>query len=261
MNILLAGAGKIKGDNMTGKQILRLDKILAHMGKGSRREIKQIVKSKRVTVNGIVAQSADMHIRLDHDRIELDGEPVVYREYIYLMLHKPPGVLSATEDNYEKVVTDLLHKEHRMFSPFPVGRLDKDTEGLLLLTNDGILAHNLLSPKRHVNKTYFAKIDGLVTEKDIVSFAQGVILDDGYQTMPAKLVILKSGAQSEVELTIQEGKFHQVKRMFAAVGKYVTYLKRLSMGPLQLDHELALGSYRELLADEMEALQKIKKGE
>lgn len=246
---------------MTDRQTLRLDKILAHMGKASRREIKHIIKANRVTVNGIIVRSPDMHIRLDHDRIELDGEPVVYREFIYLMLHKPSGVLSATEDKFEKVVTELLEKEHQVFAPFPVGRLDKDTEGLLLLTNDGVLAHNLLSPKKHVDKTYFAKVDGLVTERDINSFAQGVTLDDGYRTMPATLVVLKSAIQSEVEVTIQEGKFHQVKRMFAAVGKNVLYLKRLSMGPLLLDPLLAPGNYRELWPEEIEALEKIKKGE
>ena len=239
---------------MMGKTTIRLDKLLAHMGAGSRREIKQIVKANRVFVNGVAARSADMHIQPDKDRVELDGRQIIYREYIYLMMNKPPGVLSATEDNREKVVIHLLRPEHQHFAPFPVGRLDKDTEGLLLLTNDGKLAHNLLSPKKHVNKTYYARIDGVLSATDIAAFAQGVILDDGYKTMSAKLVILTSGSESEAEVTIQEGKFHQVKRMFAAVGKSVTYLKRLSMGPLQLDAELALGSYRELTADEISKL-------
>ena len=239
---------------MKGKTTIRLDKLLAHMGVGSRREIKQIVRASRVLVNGIVARSTDMQIEPDKDLVEFDGRQIVYKEHIYLMMNKPPGVLSATEDNREKVVTQLLRPEHQHFAPFPVGRLDKDTEGLLLLTNDGKLAHNLLSPKKHVNKTYYAKIDGDLGADDIAAFARGIILDDGYKTMAAKLVILTSGSESEAEVTIQEGKFHQVKRMFAAVGKSVTYLKRLSMGPLVLDGKLALGSYRELTADEISKL-------
>ena len=236
---------------MKGKTTIRLDKLLAHMGVGSRREIKQIVRASRVLVNGIVARSTDMQIEPDKDLVEFDGRQIVYQEHIYLMMNKPPGVLSATEDDREKVVTQLLRPEHQHFAPFPVGRLDKDTEGLLLLTNDGKLAHNLLSPKKHVNKTYYARIDGMLGADDIAAFARGIILDDGYKTMAANLVIITSGSESEAEITIQEGKFHQIKRMFAAVGKSVTYLKRLSMGPLQLDAELTLGSYRELTAEEI----------
>jgi len=149
----------------------------------------------------------------------------------------------------------LLEPLHQHFQPFPVGRLDKDTEGLLLLTNDGQLAHNLLSPKKHVPKVYYAQIEGVVTEEDAEKFANGVELDDGYVTKPGKLVILKSAQQSEIELTIQEGKFHQVKRMFEAVGKRVTYLKRISMGSLILDENLALGEYRELTTEELNGLQ------
>ncbi len=150
---------------------------------------------------------------------------------------------------------DLIDKEDLVFEPFPVGRLDKDTEGLLVLTNDGQLAHRVLSPKKHVPKTYYAKIEGVVTEDDIKAFAKGVTLDDGYETMPAELVILKSDEISEIELTIHEGKFHQVKRMFESVDKKVIYLKRLSMGKLQLDKNLALGEYRELTDEEIKMIE------
>jgi len=171
------------------------------------------------------------------------------------MMNKPPGVISATEDLRDETVIDLLDPLHQHFEPFPVGRLDKDTEGLLLITNDGMLAHNLLSPKKHVPKVYYAQIEGIVTEEDREKFAQGVELDDGYVTKPGELIILKSAQQSEIELTIQEGKFHQVKRMFEAVGKRVTYLKRLSMGNLKLDDSLELGEYRELTAEELACIQ------
>jgi 16S rRNA pseudouridine516 synthase len=169
-------------------------------------------------------------------------------------MNKPPGVISATEDVNEETVVDLLKIEDAIMEPFPVGRLDKDTEGLLLLTNDGKLAHRLLSPKNHVPKTYFAVIQGEVTEKDVEAFRNGVILEDGYHTKPGILKILKSGLRSDIELTITEGKFHQVKRMFEAVDKKVIYLKRIEMGPLQLDESLELGDYRELSNEEVQLL-------
>ena len=173
-------------------------------------------------------------------------------------MNKPPGVISATEDKHDQTVIDLLDPFAQHFEPFPVGRLDKDTEGLLLITNDGTLTHNLLSPKKHVPKWYYAKIDGVVTEEDIAAFKLGVTLEDGYHTKPGELIILQSGEQSEIELMIQEGKFHQVKRMFEAVGKKVTYLKRLSMGSLKLDPELELGDYRQLTKEELEGLMQNK---
>lgn len=172
------------------------------------------------------------------------------------MMNKPQGVISATEDKKDKTVIDLLDPLAQHFKPFPVGRLDKDTEGLLILTNDGQLTHQLLSPKKHVPKLYFAVIDGCVTEEDIRKFKEGVTLEDGYFTKPGDLTILSSGDVSEIELTIMEGKFHQVKRMFEAVGKKVTYLKRMRMGSLQLDETLELGDYRPLTEEELEALQK-----
>lgn len=234
---------------------MRLDKLLANMGYGSRKEVKQLLKQKAVSVDGDYVKDAALHVDPEKQIVSVFGERVVYTEFVYFIMNKPPGVISATEDLRDETVIDLLEPLHQHFQPFPVGRLDKDTEGLLLLTNDGQLAHNLLSPKKHVPKVYYAQIEGVVTEEDAEKFANGVELDDGYVTKPGKLVILKSAQQSEIELTIQEGKFHQVKRMFEAVGKRVTYLKRISMGSLKLDENLALGEYRELTAEELNCLQ------
>lgn len=242
----------------TGKK-LRIDKILSHMGYGTRSEIKKAVKNGYVTVDGKTIKDSGMQVDPDRDIVEIDGEVVKYREYIYLMLHKPPGVISATEDLREETVIDLLDEEYVIFQPFPVGRLDKDTEGLLLLTNDGQLAHNLLSPRKHVPKTYEAKVLGRIGDKEITVFQQGVTLDDGYVTKPAELIVISEeqtdmGIISNVQVTIHEGKFHQVKRMFEAVGSKVLYLKRISMGSLALDPELPMGSYRELTEEELNSL-------
>ncbi|WP_338750768.1 pseudouridine synthase [Bacillus sp. FJAT-52991] len=233
---------------------MRVDKILANLGYGSRKDVKKILKSGGVTVNGELVKDGKQHVDPNKDHIVIHGEEVHYREFIYLMMNKPQGVISATEDTRDETVVDLLEPEHIVFEPFPVGRLDKDTEGLLLITNDGQLAHQLLSPKKHVPKTYFAVIAGEVTESDVEAFRRGVTLDDGYETKPGELVILKSGIRSDIELTITEGKFHQVKRMFEAVGKKVVYLQRISMGPLVLDEELELGEYRELTEEEVKLL-------
>lgn len=235
--------------------ILRIDKMLANLGYGSRKEVKQLLKSGAVKVDDVVIKDAKQHVDPNNQTVTLHGEVVEYKEFIYLMMNKPQGVLSATEDNIGETVIDLLELEDQVYEPFPVGRLDKDTEGLLLITNDGQLAHRLLSPKKHVPKTYFAVIDGEVTEEDVDAFAKGVTLDDGYETKPGELRILKSGIRSDIELTITEGKFHQVKRMFQAVGKRVVYLKRISMGPLPLDETLELGEYRELTDEEIELLK------
>lgn len=236
---------------------MRIDKMLANLGYGSRKEVKKLLKEGAVTVNERVIKDAKEHVDPSSDQVTLYGDPIEYKEFIYLMMNKPPGVISATEDGYDETVIDLLEPEDAVFSPFPVGRLDKDTEGLLLLTNDGQLAHRLLSPKKHVPKTYFAVIDQEVTEDDIAAFRLGVTLDDGYVTKPGELKILKSGIYSDIELTITEGKFHQVKRMFQTVGKRVIYLKRISMGPLQLDESLELGEYRELTDDEVNQLKQL----
>jgi 16S rRNA pseudouridine516 synthase len=233
------------------------------MGFGTRSELKKLAKSGEIEVNGKTVKDSGIQVDPASDKITVQGEEVRYREFVYLMLHKPPGVVSATEDTRDRTVLDLLAPEYRSFEPFPVGRLDKDTEGLLLLTNDGKLAHNLLSPRKHVPKTYYARIAGDVGENDIRAFAAGVTLDDGYVTLPAQLRILTktdeaADGMAEIELTITEGKFHQVKRMFEAVGKRVTYLKRLSMGPLKLDPSLPPGEARELTETELQALREAK---
>jgi 16S rRNA pseudouridine516 synthase len=233
---------------------MRIDKMLANLGFGSRKEVKKLLKDGAVRINGVVIKDAKEHLNPNSDIVTINGEEVIYKEFIYLMMNKPQGVISATEDTRDETVIDLLEMEDQIYEPFPVGRLDKDTEGLLLITNDGQLSHRLLSPKKHVPKTYFAVIEGEVTEKDIEAFRQGVTLDDGYFTKSGELVILKSGLMSDIELTITEGKFHQVKRMFQAVGKRVVYLKRISMGPLKLDESLELGEYRELTEEEIEEL-------
>lgn len=242
-----------------GRTTQRLDKVLSNMGWGSRAELKKRVKQGAITVNGKMAKDPGMHIDPLQDQIEVDGERVEYREFVYLMLHKPPGVVSATEDTRDRTVMDLLDPSYRVFQLFPVGRLDKDTEGLLLLTNDGKLAHELLSPKKHVPKTYEADVLGRVDEEDVALFAKGVTLDDGYVTLPAELAIrtveeTESGPLSRISLTIHEGKFHQVKRMFEAVGKKVAYLKRVRMGGLVLDDTLAIGHCRELTPGELAAI-------
>ncbi|MZQ75812.1 MAG: pseudouridine synthase [Peptoclostridium sp.] len=234
---------------------MRLDKLLSNLGYGSRKDIKLALKSRIVKVNGELEKDPARHVDPEKDVVEYNGERIEYREFIYLMLNKPDGYVSATFDNRDKTVLDLIDGEYLVFEPFPVGRLDKDTEGLLVLTNDGALAHRVLSPKKHVKKRYFALVEGEVTSDDIEAFSEGVELEDGYKTLPSQLEILESGETSRIELTIYEGKFHQVKRMFEAVGKKVTYLKRLSMGNLRLDESLGLGEYRELTGEELLMLE------
>lgn len=234
--------------------VLRLDRFLAEMGEGTRSEVKNYIRKGRVTVNGNIIKSSEYRIETDNDTICLDTRRIGYVEYEYYMLNKPQGVLSATEDKKSSTVIDLIDSKVRK-DLFPVGRLDKDTEGLLLITNDGMLAHNLLSPKKHVDKVYYADIDGRVEEKHIDEFKTGITLEDGTLTRPAVLEILSSGEKSSIRLTIHEGKFHQVKRMFTAIGCTVTYLKRLSMGSLMLDEALKPGEYRKLTEEEIYAIK------
>ena len=236
---------------------MRIDKLLANMGYGSRKEVKNMLKKGNVLKNGEVIKSGKSQVDPNKDKVTLFDEEVEYKEHIYLMMNKPPGYISATEDSRERTVLELLQPEDLVFAPFPVGRLDKDTEGLLLLTDDGKFAHQLLSPKKEVGKVYFARINGEVTETDVQVFKRGVTLDDGYQTKPAVLHVTKKGPVSEVEVTITEGKFHQVKRMFEAVEKKVIYLKRIAMGELPLDEELGTGEYRELTDEEVAYLKNI----
>lgn len=229
----------------------RLDKIISATGKKSRREVREMVRQGRVLVDGKPAPAADMKVDPQTAVILLDGEPLGYEKFTYVMLHKPAGVLTATEDRRQKTVLDLLPPELRRRALSPVGRLDKDTEGLLLLTNDGQLAHRLLSPKSHVDKVYYARVDGALEPGDIAAFAAGMTLGDGLECLPAGLEIL---SPTEALVTLREGKFHQVKRMLAARGKPVLYLKRLSMGRLRLDPALAPGAWRMLTEEERSAL-------
>lgn len=232
---------------------IRLDKFLAEAGKGSRSQVKQALKQGLVTVNKAAAKTPEQKIDPETDEVSYDGELVSYTAFTYLMLNKPAGCVSATEDSREQTVLDLLGDGRRR-GLFPVGRLDKDTEGLLLVTNDGGLAHRLLHPKKHVGKTYFARLAGEITPEMIRAFAEGMEIGDDKPTLPAVLTVLENGPVSEAEITIQEGRFHQVKRMAEAAGSRVLYLKRLSMGPLRLDPALAPGQYRPLTEKEKKAL-------
>lgn len=256
---------------------MRLDKYLAEMGIGTRSEVKKLIKTKQITVNGVSAARPEMKVEEQRDEVCLRGKKLAYASYEYYLFHKPADCVSATEDALHRTVMDYL-KDTVRSDLFPVGRLDIDTEGLLLITNDGALAHELLSPAKHVAKTYYAKVAGKVTEKDVDLFEKGVDIGEEKLTKPAKLVILSNDRMtdavhaacqnapekgsvpegeeiSEIKLTITEGKFHQVKRMFQAVGKEVLYLKRLSIGPLTLPEDLKPGEYRALTEEEISALK------
>jgi len=233
---------------------IRLDKILANSGYGSRKEVKALIKSGSVSVSGRIMNDPGYQVDVDTDSVSVNGEALEYSEFCYLMMNKPAGVLSATWDRDGQTVIDLLPEPYNKMDLFPAGRLDKDTEGLLLLTNDGQLAHKLLSPKKHVPKTYYARVSGHAGPDDIEVFNRGIQLDEDFTTLPARLEVLNSGEESEVLITIYEGKFHQIKRMFEAVNKKVMYLKRLSMGSLKLDEHLPAGSFRELTEAELNEL-------
>ena len=232
----------------------RLDKLLAGTGKWSRREVKALVRQGLVRVDGRLAASAEDKLDPAAAIITVAGETISLCRFTYVMLHKPAGVLTATEDRKQPTVLDLLPPELRRIGLAPVGRLDKDTEGLLLLTNDGELAHRLLSPKYHVDKRYLARVDGELSAADAEAFARGMTLGDGLECLPAGLEVLPDRVRV---VTLREGKFHQVKRMLAARGAPVLYLKRLSMGPLTLDDSLAAGAYRLLRAEEISALYRV----
>lgn len=236
--------------------MIRLDKYLADMGAGTRQEVKKYIRQGQVTVDGQPAKKPDMKVDELCQVVAVSGTRVSYKMYEYYMMNKPKGVVSATSDKKEKTVLDLMENIKRR-DLFPAGRLDKDTEGLLLITNDGGLAHRLLSPKKHVDKCYYASVSGIVTDEDVLRFKEGIDIGAGKEkeiTLPARLEILKTGEISEVRLTIQEGKFHQVKRMFKALGKEVLYLKRERMGNLVLDPSLLPGQYRNLTEEELKLL-------
>ena len=234
----------------------RLDKVVASTGKFSRREVKNLVRQGRVLIDGVPARSAEDKIEAEAVEITVNGEVLTYRRFTWIMLNKPAGYLSATEDGRGATVLDLLPQELQKQGLFPVGRLDKDTEGLLLLTNEGGLAHDLLSPRHHVDKIYYARVAGCVTEEDCRAFEAGMILEDGLVCQPAGLEILRAAEESEVHVTLREGKFHQVKRMLADRGTPVLYLERVKMGKLPLDPSLKRGEYRFLTELEIEELRK-----
>lgn len=252
---------------------MRLDKYLSDMGIGTRSEIKKDIKSGFVSVDDVIIRDPGTHVSAD-SAVIYRGQPVGYEEFAYYMLSKPAGVISASEDSRETTVVDLITEQKRK-NLFPVGRLDRDTEGLLIITNDGEMAHRLLSPRHHVDKRYYARVTGKVTDEDIDAFASGIVLEDGLECLPADLKIIgiesladsfseadgifsdTAGNISDTEVTIHEGKFHQIKRMFLALGHEVIYLKRLSMGPLSLDPDLAPGEYRRLTAEEITLLKSI----
>ena len=233
---------------------MRLDKFLTELGIGTRSEVKKILKNGQVTVNGITVTKPEQKIDETKDIVSYQGKTLAYQTFEYYMFHKPAGCVTAVTDAQHKTVMDYM-KDLTRKDLVPVGRLDIDTEGLLLITNDGQLSHDLLSPSKHVPKTYFAKIEGIVTGEDVNLFAEGVDIGEKKLTKPAELKILVSDRMSEIELTISEGKFHQVKRMFEAVGKKVVYLKRISMGSLVLDENLAPGAYRSLTEKEITQLR------
>ena len=246
---------------------LRLDKYLADMGVGTRSEAKQYIRRKQVTVNGFLPKGPEQKVVPGRDEIVFEGKQLCYLEYEYFMLNKPKNCVSAVTDQYHKTVIDFITEKSRR-DLFPVGRLDLDTEGLMLITNDGSLAHELLAPGKHVPKTYYAKVEGRVTDEDVRKFANGLEIGEKKLTLPSELRIIFSYAGdglslkepiSEIELTITEGKFHQVKRMFEAVGKHVTYLKRISIGELNLDHSLHPGEYRRLTETEIKLLKNQRK--
>ncbi len=235
----------------------RLDKILSATGRWSRREAGELARRGQLLVDGVPVHDASMKADPEVSEITVNGEPVNYQEFTWVMLNKPAGYLSATEDGKGATVLDLLPKELQRRNLFPVGRLDKDTEGLLLLTNEGVVAHALLSPRRHVDKVYYTRVTGCLTADDCTAFAEGMSLEDGLHCQPAELKILRAGPESEALVTLREGKFHQVKRMLAARGKPVLYLERVQMAGLDLDRTLSRGNFRFLTAKEVEHLRKL----
>lgn len=232
---------------------MRIDKFLANSGIGTRTEVKDILKSRKVRVNDKIVINGSVHVDEKNDLIKVGDEVISYKKYVYIMLNKPQGIISATEDKFHKTVIDLLGNEYRTFNLFPVGRLDIDTEGLLILTNDGNLAHNLLSPKKHVDKTYYVEVKNSIKKEDILLVEKGIEISGNYITKSGKLVVDKNDTKKGY-ITISEGKFHQVKKMFHKLQNEVIYLKRVSMGNLNLDNNLKLGEYRELTEEEIKIL-------
>lgn len=234
----------------------RLDKLIASQGKLSRSDVKKMVKSGRVTVDGAVVKSADIKVDAEKSRISVDGKELSYKKHIYIMLNKPQGVISASNDKTQKTVVDLVPPELYRDGLFPAGRLDGDTVGFVLITDDGDFAHRILSPKNHIMKTYHATLKAPLTESDIERFKNGIELSDGTLCLEAEVRMLEGTDEPTAEVKICEGKYHQVKRMFAALGNKVVYLRRVKMGELFLDESLKEGECREITAEELLLIQK-----
>ena len=241
---------------------MRLDKYLANSGVGTRKEVKEFLKKRKIKINDKLVIDGSINVKENEDIIKYEDNIIKFKPFIYIMLNKPNGVISATEDKKYKTVIDILDNNYRTYDIFPVGRLDIDTEGLLILTNDGKLSHNLLSPNKHVNKKYYVELKTEITLEMIQKLENGIKLEENFVTKNAKIEVMKDEKNIEKDLkkvfiTITEGKFHQVKRMFKAVNNEVLYLKRIQMGNLTLDDKLGLGEYRELTEIELEKLKNI----
>jgi len=235
---------------------MRLDKFLAHTGFGSRKDVKRLAWRGRVTVNGEAVKKPERHVDVDKDEVHVDGELIIYTKYVYVMANKPAGIISAvTDPDGERTISDLVADETGLFGLFPVGRLDKDATGLIILTNDGIFSHRATSPKKNVPKIYLVEVQGELTDIDVKAFASRIKIDDGYLCREARLEIINSGAISTAHVTLTEGRFHQVKRMFQAVGKRVISLKRISFAGVTLTDDLPEGSVRALTEDELAIIE------
>ncbi|BBM36016.1 pseudouridine synthase [Pseudoleptotrichia goodfellowii] len=233
---------------------MRLDRFLANSGVGTRKEVKEILKKRKIKVNDSIITDGSIHIDENKDAVKYEEKEISYKPFIYIMMNKPDGVISATEDDEHRTVIDLLENKYRTYSVFPIGRLDIDTEGLLILTNDGILTHNLLAPNKHVDKKYYVELKNPVLKSDIEKLENGIELENGFVTKNAKVEVIEN-SEDKVYITITEGKYHQVKRMFKAVNNKVLYLKRVQMGNLKLDDKLKVGKYRELTEKEINILK------
>ncbi len=236
----------------------RLDNILVNSGYGSRREVQKLIRTKKVSVNGEIINVPSVHVDVNEDEICVFDEVVEYKKFIYLMLNKPSGFVSATKDNFERTVLEFIDEKYKNLNPYPIGRLDKDTVGLLIISNDGKMCHRVLSPKKHVSKKYFVRVDNCLNSSHIEIFSNGIVLDDGYKCKKSILKILSSSNDfSECEVILTEGKFHQVKRMFGAIGFNVLYLKRIEFCNIKLDSALKEGEYRHLTQDEINILKSV----
>ena len=233
---------------------MRLDRFLANSGVGTRKEVKEILKKRKIKVNDSIITDGSTHIDENKDAVKYEEKEISYKPFIYIMMNKPDGVISATEDDEHRTVIDLLENKYRTYSVFPIGRLDIDTEGLLILTNDGILTHKLLAPNKHVDKKYYVELKNPVLKSDIEKLENGIELENGFVTKNAKVEVIEN-SEDKVYITITEGKYHQVKRMFKAVNNKVLYLKRVQMGNLKLDDKLKVGKYRELTEKEINILK------